>query len=400
MEKLNRKIFENDIKYLKKKRLLVIAPHFLAFIHDRIMVMAPFFKEISVIVVHPILNPIPSQNSKLSGKERIDLKNIPTNVKIYKATYPSLPVELFFQLRGVHGLKATMRLLRKNDLQFDMIESDFFWPAGYIGLKIKKEYQKPLFLLGLGYDVYDLPFRNENWRKRITTILEGSNRIVTVSQRMKYELGKITNKDINVINNGFDSDSFHIKKIERSVLKLPEEATILLSVGNLEPVKGHRYLIEAIELLKEKKKDVLCVLVGGGSEYRRLNKMISQKNLGRFIRLIGPQQHGLIPSWMNGADFFVFPSLRESYGVAQLESLACGKPVIATRNGGSEEIIANDDLGVLVETGNSQALSKAILKALDKNWDEGYLTKYAAKFSWNNIAREYIDLYSREKING
>ncbi len=72
---------------------------------------------------------------------------------------------------------------------------------------------------------------------------------------------------------------------------------------------------------------------------------------------------------MNACDLFVLPSISESFGVVQIEALACGKPVVATRNGGSEEVITSDDYGLLVDPANPNELREKIIEAPDKDWD-------------------------------
>jgi len=79
---------------------------------------------------------------------------------------------------------------------------------------------------------------------------------------------------------------------------------------------------------------------------------------------------------MNACDLFVLPSLLESFGVVQIEALACGKPVVATRNGGSEEVISSDDYGLLVDPANPNELREKIIEAPDKDWDREKIFVY------------------------
>ena len=96
---------------------------------------------------------------------------------------------------------------------------------------------------------------------------------------------------------------------------------------------------------------------------------------------------------MNACDIFVLPSLSESFGIVQVEALACGKPVVATRNGGSEEIIISEEYGYLVETRNAMQLAEKIIQALDKNWNEKVIREYASNFTWEKISKEIVSIY-------
>ena len=164
-------------------------------------------------------------------------------------------------------------------------------------------------------------------------------------------------------------------------------------MGNLELIKGHKYLIEAIESVIRRRKDVLCLIVGNGELKNELEKQIKWLELNEYVKLVGTKPHDKIPFWMNACDVFVLPSLRESFGIVQIEAMACGKPVVATYNGGSEEIVTSEDCGFLVEPANPKELAEKILIALDKEWDNEKIRKHAEMFRWIDIAKEIIMVY-------
>jgi len=109
--------------------------------------------------------------------------------------------------------------------------------------------------------------------------------------------------------------------------------------------------------------------------------------------LLGSVPGGTLPLWMNACDLFVLPSLSESFGVVQIEALACGKPVVATRNGGSEEIIISDEHGLLVKLADPEDLTEKILVALDREWDRKAILAYAEQYIWEIIAGRIIAIY-------
>jgi len=111
--------------------------------------------------------------------------------------------------------------------------------------------------------------------------------------------------------------------------------------------------------------------------------------------LLGSVPGGTLPLWMNACDLFVLPSLSESFGVVQIEALACGKPVISARNRGSEEIIISDEHGLLVKLADPEDLTEKILSALDREWDRGAILRYVERYTWENVAREILGVYSR-----
>ena len=125
----------------------------------------------------------------------------------------------------------------------------------------------------------------------------------------------------------------------------------------------------------------------------KLINMIKDSNLSANVVLMGQVSHKDISILINASDIFVLPSLSESFGIVQIEALACGKPVVATINGGSEEIITSEQYGYLVEPGNVKQLAEKIIKALDKDWDAEVIRAYASIFTWKKIAKKIVSIY-------
>lgn len=180
----------------------------------------------------------------------------------------------------------------------------------------------------------------------------------------------------------------------RQKLGLPLEKKILLTVGNCVAIKGHRYLIEAMKKIHDLYPDVLCIIVGSGELYAKEQGLIDQLGVSDCVRMIGGKPHEEIPLWMNACDVFVLPSLNEGNPTVLVECLGCGKPFIGTRVGGIPEMISSDEYGLLCEPEDVQGLFRCLVDALDRKWDTKAILDYAAQYSWNNICREIISVYT------
>ncbi|SDK51095.1 glycosyltransferase family 4 protein [Methanoculleus thermophilus] len=381
--------------------LAVICHSYNNFQKDPIDILAPRVSSVNVFVrVNPFSElgkylSIP-QLERFSSAYKIDLTGTPENVQVSPTPIWYLPTDRDYKRLGERHYAHVKSLIKERGTKFDLIHAHFTWSAGYAGARLKEEYDVPFVVTGHGYDIYSLPFKDDEWRAKIEYVLNTADHIITVSQSNLACIQKLdVSTPVTVIPNGFRSDLFYPRdSLEcRKALNLPQDKKIILTVGNLEPVKGQRYLVEAVQRIIRERKNILCVIVGAGKVRTALERQIRSLGLEDYILLAGGKPHDEIPLWMNACDLFVLPSLRESFGVVQIEAMACGKPVVATRNGGSEEVVISDKYGLLVEPADPEDLAEKILVALDREWDREAILAYAERFTWENIVKDILKIY-------
>jgi len=202
---------------------------------------------------------------------------------------------------------------------------------------------------------------------------------------------------LEVVHNAIDVDTFRpISKTQcTNRLQLPQNKKILFAVGSLIERKGFNYLVDAMKIVTEKRKGVLCFIGGSGQLEGVLQKQITELDLQTHIKLIGFVSDELLPIWMNACDVFVLPSVNESFGLVQVEAMACGTPVVATYNDGSEDVIISEEYGLLVKSMNPKELAEKILISLEKDWDESTIRKYAERYRWETTIKETIYVYQQ-----
>ena len=372
-----------------------------SFVKDQVDALSKYFKKVTVIALTPYVPKFLSMFSFMNPRWirdafADDYKY--DDVEVHFAKHFTLPFNSSREKRGDTAFKVVTKIIQEEEIEFDLIHAHFTYPSGYVGARLKERYGKPLIITGHGYDVYDLPFRNAEWNKKIKSILNMADHIITPSKSNYDKLMQLDISDdkVSVIYNGYNSNLFEDVSTNKAKekLNLPEDKKIILSVGNLELVKGHKYLIEAMKEVIKREENITCLIVGSGSQKKNVNSLIDRLSLSKYIKLIGEKPHNEVPLWMNACDVFVLPSLNESFGIVQVEAMACGKPVVATFNGGSEEVIVNEKLGILVEPKDANELANAILKALGKEWDRDYISNYAKQYSWDKIIKNIIGIYN------
>ena len=198
---------------------------------------------------------------------------------------------------------------------------------------------------------------------------------------------KIGCKNVEVIPNGIDLKRF--EGLERK----PHEGFIIMTIARLEKVKGVEYLIGA--LAKPgfcEKPGFSLLIIGDGAERKNLENLAKNLGLEEKVKFLGQIPNEKIPGYLTVADCFVLPSVKEGFGIAVLEAMAAGVPVVASRVGGILDIIEDGKTGSLVEPGNPQEIAKAIY---DVYSGRKFAKSDLEKYDWQNIALKVYEIYNR-----
>jgi glycosyltransferase involved in cell wall biosynthesis len=291
------------------------------------------------------------------------------------------------------SLICKVKELRKN-FKFDLILAFWAYPDGFGSFLLAKSFKKPLIIKAGGSDINyntQYPLR----RRLISYALRNSNKVISVSNALKkhmVEIGVPENK-IFVNPNGVNTALFHPmpKDYCREKLKLSLNSKIILFVGNLVPVKGVNYLIDAFAKLDRNGADLKLLIAGSGGLKASLEGQAVKLGIKEKVLFYGKQGHEDISSYINACDVFCLPSINEGCPNVVLEALACGKPVVASRVGGIPDMIPSDKFGVLVEPQDSTALAEGLKKALLIEWDKEFTQKGYSSLSWASSTKSLFE---------
>jgi teichuronic acid biosynthesis glycosyltransferase TuaC len=319
------------------------------------------------------------------------------NIKVFFPKYFNFPFcySRFRNIWLILEANALKNFIKKKKISFDLIHAHFTWPSGAVAIPLKREFKVPVVITEHTHLTLYKELKNKD--RHYLTTWNNCDAIIRV-KKMDIPLfirAGIPGKKIFYVTNGYDPKKyFPISMTDaRNVVKIGLEKRIILNISRLFEEKGQKYLIEAMASVVKKNPEIICYIGGSGPLKNKLQKQINYLNLEKNVMLIGLIPDNLMSLWMNACDLFIFPSLSESFGIVQLEALACGKPVIATKNGGSEEVIIPNEQGFIVEPANPEELAEKILLALDQDWDGRKILTYAERFTWERIAKDIIDVY-------
>lgn len=245
-------------------------------------------------------------------------------------------------------------------------------------------------------------------RLSLRRVARASATVVTISEYGKKILMKSFGVEPIVIRNGVDTELFHsVNPSNRDVLKsrlsLPFDRQVVLSVGRLHPSKDPLTLVQSMPHILSRLPDVYFVLIGDGPLKPAVEAEISRLNLGNFCRLIPRLDHSQMPQWYQACDAYVSSAPQEMLGIAVLEAMASGLPVIAADTGGPCELLGSS--GVLFKSGDPVDLAEKtslVLSDTQLARDIGQKTREISVecFRWEVVAKRYAELYSSafEKI--
>ena len=212
-----------------------------------------------------------------------------------------------------------------------------------------------------------------------------------------------------VVTNGVDAVRFQRPEgFDAGPLRSTVEAEdriVLLTVGGIEPRKGSLELFEALARVKSQRPDPPVLVVIGGHSFRDHSayrdaalKRAGELGLeeGSDYHLLGTVSDEDLVRWYHAADAFVFPSVKEGWGLAVLEALAAGLPVLTTDIEVFREYL-DHETALLVPPGDSRELAAALSRLVD----EPDLRKrlglggpdIAGRFTWEAAAAHHIDIY-------
>lgn len=306
------------------------------------------------------------------------------NVKCFEYNFPVGPLGWrVFDFIGCKVVNYLYKIVFENKCKPDVIHTHF---ASSLGAFLAEKTGIPLVITEHSSEMnrVDLP---QAIIDRVKRDYIKASAVIAVSSILASSLKEKTGIECRVIHNIIDVSLFS-KNVRRKHSGFTFVTTALLS---------ERKRIDRIILaLRQCPAGVRLVIVGDGPMRTELERLISNNRLGDRVEIKGMLSRADTADVYAGCDCFVLPSSRETFGVVYVEAMAAGLPVIATRCGGPEDFV-NDENGVLIDVDNQHQLEDAMNYMIGNisRYDEDGIKAYAqSKFSPEVIAKQITELYS------
>ena len=242
---------------------------------------------------------------------------------------------------------------------YDLVHSHY-WLSGRVGMTLSRTWNVPhvatfhtLAQTKLRARVGE---REPARRSKVESlVMRDADAIIVSTEEEKQDAVRLYDahpQKIKVIPAGVNLDTF--KPVNQSIARQRvgiHEKQVILYVGRIEPLKGIDVLLEAAALL-DRSDDIRVLIVGGSlgndAELGRLKALTTELGIESMVTFTGAIKQNKLPDYYSAADVFVLPSHSESFGLAALEAMACGAPVVVSRVGGLKTFIDNGETGYLV----------------------------------------------------
>ena len=342
----------------------------------------------------------------ITYQQPVRLTGFSANIFYHEVRVPSYPLFDFPPYET--ALASTLVDVVKNN-NVDLLHVHYAIPhasAAFMAKQIlaDENFHVPFITTLHGTDI-TLVGRDKTYAPVVTFSLNKSDAITAVSDNLRKETLEHFNiqKEISVIHNFVDIKRFAVKPMDafKKVIA-PNGEKVILHASNFRKVKRIADVIYTFNKIQKAIPSKL-LLVGDGPERHMAEELCRELGIFEETRFVGKQQD--MEDIYAIADLFLLPSEYESFGLAALEAMAAGTPVVATNAGGIPEIITHNKNGFLSDIGDVENMSQHAISLLgNNNMLQAFgsaARKQAETFDIHNVVPQYESLYEKVlKSNG
>jgi phosphatidylinositol alpha-1,6-mannosyltransferase len=283
--------------------------------------------------------------------------------------------------------------------RFDAVHAGRVLPEGLVGLATARLARVPLLVYAHGEEI--TAWRQPAKLRAMTYTYRSADRIVANSDFTRGELSKlgIPGERISLIYPGVDIQRFRPGLPHgdlRASLGLPDQRKLVLSVGRLHRRKGFDHTIQALARLRDDGIDFAYAIIGIGQDREYLQGVAGECGVRDRVHLLGHVPPADLPRWYCACDVFAMPNRRiggddEGFGMVFIEAAACGKPVVAGKDGGTADAVLDGVTGYRVDGSAVNKIADALRRLLS---DAGLSAAMGAQgrarvvseLSWERVA--------------
>lgn len=285
-------------------------------------------------------------------------------------TYPQMPGKIGLSSSGwfLHACLVRRVTQLHRERPIDLIHAHAALPCGHAAALLSRRLMIPYVVTVHGLDVFNTHLEHGAWvrwrRQRSVEVYESARTVICVSGKVQAILHNGMPRGVrsNVVYNSVDVNRFS----PGSGATNPSRPA-LLAVGDLIPTKGQELIVRAIARLASPFPHLCGQFIGEGPDRARLESLSSELGIAQRVQFSGRRSRAEVAEAMRNCSVFVLPSRSEGLGCVYLEAMACGKPVIACRGQGIEEVIEPECNGWVISPDSLDELVQALSTLLQSH---------------------------------
>ena len=333
---------------------------------------------------------------EIRHKKRIQNSLVEENIEVFYPKWFWLPRRFFwkFETFFLHLFAGSKIKRIVTEFNPDLIITTWLHPYGTYANYIEKYYSKKIVTIAEGSDLLEMPFEIKGWSSIENSFNRSSSELIFVSnQQQNFVERELHLKQGKVIVNGFNHSSFYYTKKPK---KANNKQLRLITVGSLYPVKGYDLILKALLILG---KNFHLTIIGDGFMKDEYLTFVKENKLNDQVVFLGTVPNAKIKIYLEEADIYCQPSRSESFGIAALEAMGCGLPVVVSNVGGMSEMVTDDFNGYVFEKDSIDELVNKIILASRKKWDQEAIAVWAKKnYSWDKWAQKILTMHHDSNI--
>ncbi len=336
----------------------------------------------------------------ITYKQPVRLDLLSPNIYFHEVQVPQYPL---FKYQPYELALSSKLVDMVRYYGIDLMHVHYAIPHAYAGYMAKKILEDEGVLIPMvttlhGTDI-TLVGNHPHYKPAVTFSINNSDKVTSVSESLKKDTLRLfsINNEIDVVPNFIDMKKHEntYTDCQRDLMALPTER-IITHVSNLRPVKR---LIDIVNVFAKIQDEIpsKLLIVGEGPEREPAQELVDSLGLTQKVIFLGNSNE--VNKILCFTDLFILPSEKESFGLAALEAMACGVPVISSNAGGLSEVNIDGVSGYLSDIGDVDDMAANAIKILkdDKTLDmfKKQAKKAAAKFDTDNVVPFYEDIYQQ-----
>ena len=338
----------------------------------------------------------------ITYKQPVRLELISHHIHFHEVSVPDYPL---FKYQPYELALSSKLVNVVREWKLDLLHVHYAIPHAYAGYMAKKMLEEiniklPMVTTLHGTDI-TLVGSHPFYKPAVTFSINKSDAVTSVSQNLKDDTLRLFNvkNEIHVVPNFIDMDKHNLNHTDcQRAMMAEEHERIITHISNLRPVKRSLDVIEVFDKIHKEIPSKL-IMVGEGPDKEKAERLCIEKGIEEKVLFVGNSDE--VDKILSYSDLFILPSEKESFGLAALEAMASGVPVISSNTGGLPEVNEQGVSGYLLDIGDTQGMAE---KALDILKDDATLNKFkinarkvASRFETKNIVPLYEAVYEKAR---